>query len=155
MATFTTTTAIKKVPRPAQLSDTIGTVFTRDFSISVPASVGANDTSVLSSVRIPAGCAVIGAYMKASVNGTTNSGITLTSTTDTKAFVGAANANNVVDSWTDLTLVAANRFSTVDQTITLGCSGANVVSAAAWTADITLVLAGVGATTAPWSTFTI
>lgn len=153
MGTFTTTTAIKKSVRPATQADTIGQVISRTFTISVPASVGANDTSELTGVKLPAGCVVMAAYAKASANGAANSGITLTSTTDNKAFVAAANANNVADSWTTLTLVTANCFSTVDQTITLGCSGANAVNTSAWTGTITLVLAPVGYPAAPYSTF--
>jgi hypothetical protein len=154
MATFTTTVTKKKTPRAAMLADTIGEVRVFNANISVPASVGANDTSEVTTIRLPANSMVTDVFMKASANGTADSGITLKGTTDGLLFVAAANANNVSTNWTALTVVRANSVSTVDQTLTIACSGANVVSASAWTADLCIVYIGIGGVSAPYSTFT-
>lgn len=155
MATFTTTVTKHKIPRMGTGDQVVGSVFSKSVKLSIPASVGANDTSVMTDFKIPAGALIVDVFTKGSANGAANSGITLTTTTDNLVVFGAANANNVADTWTVQTLNAANRVSTVDQTLTLGCSGANAVAAGAWTLDMVLVYAAVGNAAGTFSTFTV
>ena len=155
MATFTSTVVNQKPARAAAQKDTIGEIFSKNFTFTIPGGTGANDTCELTTVSVPANCRILDVYQKANANGAANSAITMKTTTDGLVFYGVANANNCTDGWVKQTMIPANAVSTVDQTLTVVCSGANGVNSANVTVQINMLLMSTGAGANGLATYTI
>ena len=143
-----------KPVRGARQSDTIGQLFTRTFSFTIPAGTTAT-TGELTGITLPANMCVTGCHTKSSLASTANSTVAFSTTTGAKVF-GAATAlvaSNTTTQHTPhaVTTPAATPAGDSTVTVTIGtATEANAVNV-----TCTVVGYSLDATVAPFTTFTV
>lgn len=158
--TSNSTITQKKAVKGAQLSDTIGQVFTRTYTWTC-----ANGTDELNDVKVlgkhPKGCFILGAYTKANAAATVTSGVSFGVSANANGAGGSAAvagvANNTNVNYTFNAAATATQVAgaslTADGYLVATTMGANNVVAVTKTA--TIVFVNVDPETATFSTFTI
>ena len=156
--TATSTITLKKGKRAMTQSNTIAQIGTRTYTVTLPNPANATDLVVLG--KFPAGCAPIGVFTKANANLASNTGL---------EFGLSANANGA-----GATVLIANvatgvhtnwGYATAATTSNLGAQSDSADSylvmtvrgnstGAVHTVTVTVLIAGIDAETATFSTFT-
>lgn len=148
-----TATNIKelKPSRGARQSDTIGELFTKTFSFTIPAGSTAT-TSELAAIKLPANACILGVYSKSDIASTANATVAYSTTTGSKVF-GAAAAMVAANTTTQhtphtVTTAACTPAGESTVTVTLAATESNAV-------NITTTIVGfvLDAVTAPYTTF--
>ena len=152
MAKLTATEGKELINAPVGAS--MGTVYTRSFSIAVGASQAAaaytlmeSDNTTSDKFVIPAGTVILGAYMKTSATYGATATLALSTATGTFAAAGT-NAG----AWTSYTVTTPILSSTADEQVTLTIAAASAPSAAS-TIYVTLVCAQLPISTPVYTTY--
>lgn len=139
-----------KPTRVGTQKDTVGELFVKSFSFTIPAGSTAT-TCELTAIKLPADLVLSGVWIKGSLASTANSTLALSTTTGAKTF---ANAGALTTAWAKRT--GANDtevYTTVEDTVTATIGTATEANAV--TVSCTLTGYIVSAATAPYSTFTV
>lgn len=152
MAAFVTTIAEKKELINTPMNTTVGGVYVRTFTFTIPANTGATDTCAVpaSSFVLPAGTVVLSCTTKANTTNTNSTQIALKATTSTAVF--AAATAWVADTWVTQA-VTTPLAAVVDDTITVTLS-VGAAPATATTVQVSLVLAAIGSPAVAYTTYT-